>query len=118
MRYVFVFALLVFGGVASAQPFNPCLYPVDKVTSVGVTATVCPVTQLDGRKSVMICNSPENAATPIVKVRVDRGTPVIGSGPGTVLPKGACVVFNISAGIPPVCISDAAATAVTTVECR
>lgn len=111
---------LVLSSDATAQvPAFQCIAPVDKVTSVGVTAVACPTVQYASRRVVTICNSAENAGSPQIKVRIDGTAPVFGSGtPGTVLAKGACATFFIQTAIVPKCIADTAATAVSSIECR
>lgn len=95
-----------------------CASPSNKVTSVGVASGNTPSAQLASRSAIMLCNSYENSGTPLVKCRIDGGTPAMGAAtPGDVLYKGDCVIYAIGAAVVPKCISDTAATATTSTEC-
>jgi len=95
-----------------------CGTPAEKITSVGVTAVSTPSSQLANRRVITLCNSPENPGSPKVKCRIDGVTPVMGNtNPGDVLTISSCITYPISASVTPSCISDTAATAVTSIEC-
>ncbi len=89
-----------------------------KITSVGVASTTTPATQLTNRMYIELCNSLQNSGNPIVKCRVD-GTPPVAAATnvGDVLGIGDCIRYTVAAGVVPLCISDAAATYVTSFEC-
>ncbi len=114
------------GGGASSGTVSvdtPCNTVVESVRSVGVTALSVPATAQVSRKMIIVCNSPENASSPILKCRGDGTTPVIGvATAGQALGKGDCVTYSSSgnpdAGTSVVCISDTAATAASATECK
>ncbi len=89
-----------------------------KITSVGVASTTTPATQMANRIYIELCNSLQNSGNPIVKCRIDGTAPVAAAtNLGDVLGIGDCIRYTVSAGIIPLCISDAAATYVTSFEC-
>jgi len=93
-----------------------CASRAQTVTSVGVAAVTL-TTSLASRWAARICNSAENAGTPLVKCRDDNTNPVMGiANAGEVLEVGDCVTYYTTVGIR--CISDTAATAVTQAECQ
>ncbi len=106
------------GPDGGAQNFQaPCVTVVETVTSVGVTATPVPASAQTARKIVLICNSTENAGVPKVKCRADGTNPIIGSGTaGQTLGVGDCILYSTHAVVN--CISDTAATAVSSSECK
>lgn len=95
-----------------------CTSPTHKVTSVGVAAGSCPSSQLTSRRSIQLCNSIENTGNPLIKIRVDGTNPTMGtSNVGDVLAPGDCITYPIGSTVTPKCISDTAATALTSLEC-
>lgn len=108
------------GGGSGGGPVTPqiCTSTTHKVTSVGTSAASCPSTQLASRRFIVLCNSIENAASSLVKVRVDGVAPVIGTATaGDVLDKGDCALYAIAAGTVPSCIANGTGVAVTSYEC-
>lgn len=96
-----------------------CFSPTHSITSVGVASGACPASQLTGRRFIVFCNSPENTGTPKIKIVIDGSTPVMGkTNIGDVLAVGDCITYVIGSGTVPNCISDTAATALTSLECR
>lgn len=96
-----------------------CRSAADTVTSVGITNVNVPATALAGRRWIQVCNSAENAGSPLVKIRVDGTAPVMGATePGLVLSVGDCASFALLASVNVRAISDTAATAVSATECR
>lgn len=94
-----------------------CTTSASKSTTVGVAAVTTPATQLTARRYIIICNSPQNTGTPLVKCRVD-GTPVMAvTNPGEVLGVGDCFQYAVAASVIPSCISDTATTYVISYEC-
>jgi hypothetical protein len=79
--------------------------------------SACPASQLRGRTLTVICNSLENAGSPLLKVRVDGNAPVIGASGGTLLAPGQCASFMLQSNIQPLCIADTPGTQITTLEC-
>ncbi len=105
------------GGTVPTYP-AVCTTRANKVTSVGVAAGNTPSTQLASRYYVQLCVSQEETANPLVKCRADGSDPAIGEAtPGDTLRAGDCVMYAVAAGVVPRCISDTAATAVTSWEC-
>lgn len=91
-----------------------------KITSVGVTATTTPSTQLASRRYVVLCNSLQNTGNPTVKCRADGVAPVMAassSNPGDVLGVGDCLPYYVASTVSVQCIADAAGTLVTSSEC-
>jgi hypothetical protein len=92
----------------------------DQVTSVGVAdggvGVPVPATAAGTRHFNLVCNSVENSGTPKVKCLTNGGTPTMGiTNPGQVLGVGDCYQYTTSTDVK--CISDTAATAVTSYEC-
>lgn len=105
-------------GASFPTTLQQCTSRSHKITSVGVAASNCPSAQLASRRYIVICNSLENAGTPLLKIRVDGTDPVMGSGTaGDVLGVGDCVTYPIAASVVPRCIASAAATATSSFEC-
>lgn len=107
------------GGSAVATVPFPCLAIANshKVTSVGLVAVSVPSAVAGNRQFVRLCNSAENSGIPNVKCRNDGSDPVMGiANAGEVLSVGDCATYGGDAGVR--CISDTAATAVTTYECQ
>lgn len=105
------------GGVIGTFPAQ-CGTRDEKVTSVGVAAGNTPSTQLADRYYIQLCVSLEETGNPLVKCTVDGVDPAIGeANPGDTLRIGSCVTYAVAAGVVPRCISDTAATAVTSYEC-
>lgn len=104
----------------SPSPFattTVCSATAEDVTSVGTTAVATPAAQLASRTTVLICNSLQNTGNPLVKCRSD-GVPIMASGnAGQVLSVGDCITYRITDAVTPQCISDTAATQVTSLEC-
>lgn len=105
------------GGTSSTTIVSfQCSAVGQTVTSVGVAASTITV-GLANRWYARICNSSENAGTPLVKCRDDAVNPVMGiANAGEVLEVGDCVSYYTTNAIR--CISDTAATAVTQAECQ
>lgn len=102
-------------GVSVTVPY--CTVTQSRTTSVGVAAVVVPTTPLAGRWSIRICNSSRNAGTPIVTCTSDGTTPTaLVSSNGDVLEIGDCATYTTGSAIT--CISDTAATYVTSEECK
>lgn len=94
-----------------------CTTIVESVVSVGLTATAVPASALGSRKLVVICNSPENTGTPLLKCRGDGTNPVIGlTQAGQTLKVGDCINYTTTAAIN--CIADTAATGASVTECK
>lgn len=115
--------IVVDGGVTITGTISTtpalCTTSAHKVTSVSGTAVNCPGTQLTGRRYVWLCNSLENTGTPIIKIRVDGTSPVIGTGTaGDVLNVGDCITYAVGPSVVPQCISNASGVAVDTYECQ
>lgn len=89
---------------------------------VGTAATLVPATQLAGRRELEVCNSEENAGSPLLKCLLD-GTPGflpspdVGVPQGDVLSPGKCKSYPVDTSHVLRCISDTAGTIVTTSEC-
>lgn len=106
-------------GLVSTTPVACTASSVNSSTSVGVASVSTPAAALAARLYTLVCNSPQNAGVPLVKCRADGTSPVMAIGnPGEVLEVGDCVVYTLSAGTDIKCISDTAATYVTTFECK
>lgn len=104
----------------ASVPVTPaqCVLSANKNTSVGVASTTTPAAQLAARRYIVFCNSLQNAGNPLVKCRTDGVAPVMAAtNPGDVLGVGDCILYPITAATIPLCISDAAATNVTSWEC-
>lgn len=96
-----------------------CNEPLNSITSVGAAAVDTPAAQLANRRYVVFCNSLQNAGNPLVKCRTDGTPPVMAAGnAGDVLATGDCILYPITASVVPSCIADAAATFVTSYECK
>ncbi len=110
------------GGAVDIQ--TPCNTVVESVTTTGLTSLPVPATAQSSRKMIVICNSPENTNSPILKCRADGVVPVIGvAAAGQALGKGDCITYstsatNADAGSIINCISDTASTAATSSECK
>lgn len=118
------FTCRVYSGPVAATTVagSQCTILTQTVVSVGVAAVAVPASAQPGRASVEICVSAENAGSPKVKCLVDPavGKPAMGvTEKGHVLQAGgvACVTYPVDSTHPISCISDTAATAVTTSEC-
>ena len=102
-------------GVLAVQ--TPCPTVVDAVTTVGTAVLPVPATIQTARKMVLICNSPENTGSPVVKCRADGVAPVMGlTTPGQGLAKGDCITYSTTSVVN--CIADTASTAVSSTECK
>lgn len=106
-------------GITVAVP--TCTTTQTKITSVGTTAAFVPsvLQALPGRWMVRVCNSPRNAGTPIITCATATSgvTPDAGLlGIGESLEVGDCATYTTSDGVS--CISDTAATAVSSWECQ
>lgn len=89
-----------------------------QVTAVGVTAVAVPAQASLNRFYMTVCNSIENSGTPQVKCLYNGVAPVMGkTTKGDVLGVGDCWRFDISTSNTLECISDTAATAVSSDEC-
>jgi hypothetical protein len=86
------------------------------VTTVGTSPVALPTT-LAYRWMVRVCNSPENAGTPLVKCRDDNSNPTMGlANAGEVLEVGDCVSYYTTDAIR--CVSNSASVSVTQAECQ
>lgn len=104
-------------GISVTQ--QQCGAMTNAITSVGVAAVNTPASQLSGRMFITLCNSLQNAGTPLVKCRTDGTAPVMAAtNAGDVLGIGDCITYPISSSVVPSCISDTAATYVTSFECK
>lgn len=107
------------GTVTATTVPTTCTNPTHRVTSVGTSAAACPNAQLNGRKVIVMCNSIENSGSPLIKVRIDGVSPVMGTAtPGHALAPGDCIQYAVSNATTPLCISDTAGTALETTECQ
>jgi hypothetical protein len=89
-----------------------------QVTSVGVAAVNVPATSAATRYYLEVCSSTENTGTPLVKCLGNGVSPVIGlTNRGDVLGVSDCHTYAIAGTNQLSCISDTAATAVTSYEC-
>ncbi len=89
-----------------------------QVTAVGLIAVPVPASASPGRYYMTVCNSTENSGTPQVKCLYNGVAPVMGkTTKGDVLGLSDCWRFDISSNNVLECISDTAATAVTSDEC-
>lgn len=99
-----------------------CTASQSRATSVGVTVTAVPAVALAGRWMVRVCNSARNTGTPIVTCTSDGTTPTTASSSnGEALEVGDCATYTTSPsilGVGVICISDTAATYVTSEECK
>jgi hypothetical protein len=96
-----------------------CSSPVNSDTTCGVAAASAPGSNLFNRRFVTFCNSNENAASTLIKIRIDGTNPVMGLGnPGDVLVNGQCVTYNVGSGITVKCIASAAGSHLTGLECE
>jgi hypothetical protein len=114
---ILIVALVALPFAASAQ--TTCASPTYDATSVGTAATSVPASALAGRAGVAVCNSASNTGTAVVKCREDGIDPsmVVTTG-GDVLTKGACIPYAAPSGKAVRCIADAAATVVTSRQCK
>lgn len=101
---------------------SACLLIRHTVVSVGVTPVAVPTSGQLNRRYVEVCVSAENSGSPKVKCAVDPAAlkPAMGlSEPGDVLQTGAlpCISYGVDSTHIVWCVSDTAATAVTTNEC-
>lgn len=95
-----------------------CTTTAQSVVSVGVTAVTVPAASLQGRRSLVVCNSAENVGSPKVKCLIGGTAPVMGAAnPGQVITVDGCFPFGLASTETLKCISDTAGTAVTTYEC-
>lgn len=110
---------LVLSPNGSLSPTQCTVSSVHGTTSVGIASTNVPAAALTNRLYTAICNSPQNAGVPIVKCRADNTAPVMAiANAGDVLEVGDCVIYTVSSATNIKCISDTAATYVTTFECK
>lgn len=108
------------GGISSSTTVNvsnTCTTTKSGSTSVGTSATAVPADGgLSGRQWVRLCNSAKNSGVPIVTCTSDGTSPDAGiDSDGEALEVGDCSVYPTSSAIT--CISDTAATRVSTEEC-
>lgn len=102
-------------GVTVTVPY--CTASQSRATSVGVASTAVPATPLAGRWMVRVCNSARNTGVPIITCTSDGTTPTAtSSSNGEALEVGDCATYTTTVGI--LCISDTAATYVTSEECK
>jgi len=106
---------------------GPCVNNVDTLTILASnTSTAVPATPLAGRRSLFICNSAENAGTPIIKCRDDGALPIMGLSTGQsgiALNKSDCITYYTSGtwtdgGASVHCISDTADAGLVGNECN
>ncbi len=89
-----------------------------KNTVVGTSAVPVPAVQTALRAYIEICNSLQNAGTPILKCRVDGTAPVMAvTNAGDTLGVGDCRVYPNASSVAPQCISDASGTNALSYEC-
>lgn len=103
-------------GVNVTVPY--CAVSRSSAVSVGTSAVTVPADGgLAGRWLVRVCNSPRNSGTPIVTCATGGATPDAGLlADGESLEVGDCAAYTTGGAVT--CISDTAATAVSTWECR
>lgn len=103
-------------GVSVTVPY--CSVSRSSIVSVGTSASTVPVDGgLAGRWMVRVCNSIRNTGIPTVTCATGGVTPDAGLlGDGESLQPGDCAVYTTGGAVS--CISDTAATAVSTWECR
>jgi hypothetical protein len=123
-------AVLLLSGLALAGDPNFCNAPVQTSVTVGTTAVPVPAAPSIGRRSVTVCNSPENTGSPTIKCILalnlpDAGTPNPDGGPltgvgnpGDVLRVADCVAYPVGSGSSLMCVASAAGTSATTLECQ
>jgi hypothetical protein len=106
------------GTVTTTTTPQLCTSAVHKVTAVSGVALACPSTQLAGRRYIVLCNSVENAAASLIKIRTDGVSPVLGTtNPGDVLDRGDCIIYAVPETTIPTCIANGVNVAVTSYEC-
>lgn len=103
-------------GVTVTVPY--CVTSRSSATSVGTSAVTVPADGgLAGRWMVRVCNSARNSGNPIVTCATGGATPDAGLlADGEALEVGDCAAYTTGDAVT--CISDTAATAVSTWECR
>jgi hypothetical protein len=106
---------LVIDGGVPVFPVACGATSVNGFTSVSTTSTAVPATPAAGRLYTRVCLSLEASGTPLVKCRTDGTPPAFGTTAGEVLSVGDCVTYTTPAVA---CIANAAATPVSTFECR
>ena len=95
-----------------------CASTAQSVVSVGVAAVTVPASSLQGRRSLVVCNSPLNVGSPKVKCLLGGTAPTMALlDPGQVITVDNCFPFSVASTDTLKCISDTAGTAVTTFEC-
>lgn len=104
--------------VVSTQPRTCTASSAHKTTTVGGSSINVPAANTASRIYIVVCNSPQNASTAVVKCRSDNTAVVYASGnPGDVLQFGDCVTYSASDANTIRCIADAAGREVITYEC-
>lgn len=104
------------GFIGQVTPIYCSTSSVNAVTSVGTSSTATPAATATARVSILVCNSLENTGVPLVKCRDDNTAVALGVGnPGEAINPGDCIMYNSKVGVR--CISNTAATAVSTFEC-
>lgn len=102
-------------GVGVAVPY--CTTTASKNTTVNLVSTAVPASPLAGRWFIRVCNSARNSGTPIITCTSDGTTPTTAAtSAGEALEVGDCAAYTTGGAVT--CISDTAATAVSTWECR
>jgi len=103
-------------GVNVTVPY--CTVSRSSAVSVGTSAVTVPADGgLAGRWLVRVCNSVRNSGQPTVTCATGGATPDAGLlSDGEALQPGDCAVYTTGGAVS--CISDTAATAVSTWECR
>lgn len=115
---LFAVALLSPPAPAGADPAF-CSSPTHAVTVVSNTGATVPASALARRVTIDVCNSLENAGTPVMKCRMDGTAPVMGTANvGDVLAKGDCVRYRVGSGTSVKCISDTVGAVAHSLECR
>lgn len=104
-------------GAITAQQ---CVSPTHSATLLNTsTSTAVPAIPLTSRRFAVLCNSPENTAGTLMKIRVDGLNPVIGAGNvGDVLQVGNCVAYNIQSTVAIKAISNTSTTYLLSLECK
>jgi len=94
-----------------------CTVSRSSVSSVGTSVTAVPADGgLAGRWMTRVCNSPRNSGTPTITCGTTADLDAGLFSNGDALETGDCAIY--SSGEVVYCISDTAATAATTWECR
>lgn len=106
-------------GSSFAVTPQQCTTTANKSTTVGTAAGNTPSSQLAARRYIVLCNSPQNSGTPLVKCRSDGVAPVMAiTNPGDVFGIGDCILYPVAASTVIQCIASAASTEVTSFECK